>query len=103
MDHEPGWWQLAYTAAGELVGLVMPTRAPTFATIGFVGVVPEQRGRGHIDELLARGTATLGAAGATDFRADTDVRNAPMASAFRRAGWAEFAARREYAIGLAGL
>jgi RimJ/RimL family protein N-acetyltransferase len=93
---EPGWWELAYDAAGAVVGLVMPTLIPAGGTIGYIGVTPDQRGRGYVHELLARGMTKLQAAGVTGIRADTDVRNAPMAAAFRRAGWVEFATRREY-------
>ncbi len=100
MEYDPAWWQLAFASDGELAGLVMPTRAPAAATIGYIGVVPEQRGRGYIDDLLAQGTATLRAAGATTIRADTDVANFPMANAFLRAGYQEFATRREYALNM---
>jgi RimJ/RimL family protein N-acetyltransferase len=100
MEHEPGWWELAYTPGGDLVGLIMPAKNPTFATIGYIGVVPAQRGRGYVDDLLARGSATLRAAGFMLIRADTDVYNTPMARAFRRAGYVQFATRREYGIDL---
>ena len=69
--------------------------------INFIGVVPEHRGRGYVDDLLAEGTAALHAAGAERVRADTDTRNLPMALAFRRAGYVEFAKRREYGVRLA--
>ncbi|RED55736.1 GNAT family N-acetyltransferase [Cohnella lupini] len=98
MEYEPEWWQLAYTASGDLVGLVMPASSPTFSTIGYIGVVPEQRGHGYIDVLLRRGTLILEEAGAAVIRADTDVNNIPMANAFRRAGYTQFATRREYGI-----
>jgi RimJ/RimL family protein N-acetyltransferase len=96
LEHEPGWWELAFAPDGALVGLVMPAAAPSMATIGYVGVVPEQRGRGHVDALLARGTATLARIGRWPVRADTDTRNTPMANAFRRAGWRNFAIRTEF-------
>lgn len=103
MEYESGWWRLAYTGPGELVGLVMPTVAPTFGTIGYIGVVPGQRGHGYINDLLAEGTRILRATGQPTLRADTDVSNTPMADAFRRAGWDQFATRREYSIDLATL
>ena len=106
VKHEPSWWRLAYTPDGDLVGLVMPGEPPGFLTIFYVGVVPAMRGQGYIDDLLADGTATLLAAGSgaggKPLCADTDVANAPMAAAFRRAGWVEFAKRREYGLDLAG-
>ena len=102
MDYEPGWWELAYDKPdGELVGLIMPARNPTSPVIDYIGVVPERRGEGYVDDLLARGTATLLETGAEQIRADTDTANAPMAAAFRRAAYAEFARRREYEANLA--
>jgi RimJ/RimL family protein N-acetyltransferase/GNAT superfamily N-acetyltransferase len=106
VEHEPSWWRLAYSMPeGKLVGLVMPAEPPGFLTIFYVGVVPQMRGRGYVDELLATGTATLLEARARygdekPLRADTDVANAPMAAAFERAGWRRFAGRREYSVDL---
>jgi hypothetical protein len=96
---EPGWWQLAYDASGALVGLVMPARAPAMTTIAYIGVVPSQRGRRYVDDLLARGTAIL-RHDVPDMviRTDTDLANAPMAAAFERAGYEQFATRREFEL-----
>jgi ribosomal protein S18 acetylase RimI-like enzyme len=96
LEHEPQWWQLAYTSNGGLVGLHMPATMQTAATIGYIGVVPEQRGKGYINDLLAQITRTLALAHAERIVADTDVSNFPMAEAFRRAGYTEFGRRREY-------
>jgi len=98
--HEPGWWQLAYLPDGDLAGLVMPARNDGGPIIAYIGVVPEQRGKGYVDDLLAKGTAILAASGAWRIRADTDTQNAPMAAAFRRAGYKGFARRHEYTIRL---
>lgn len=104
VEHDPSWWRLAYDGPdGDLVGLVMPAHPPAFLTIFYVGVVPEMRGHGYVDDLLSAGTATLLDArgrGDTPLRVDTDVSNVPMSSAFERAGWTRFARRREYAIDL---
>jgi hypothetical protein len=107
LEHEPSRWQLAYDGLdGDLAGLVMPAEPPGFLTPFYVGVVPEMRGRGYVDDLLAAGTATLlgaraGSGTERPLRADTDVANAPMAAAFGRAGWERFAGRREYVAHLA--
>ena len=99
LEVTPGWWQLAYDSSGALVGLVMPARAPNMTTIGYIGVVPSQRGRRYVDDLLARGTAIL-RHDVPDMviRADTDLANAPMAAAFERAGYERFATRREFEL-----
>lgn len=105
VKHEPSWWRLAYSEPGDLVGLVMPAEPPGFLTVFYVGVVPEMRGRGYGDDLLAAGTATLldcrtSGGDEKPLRADTDVANAPMAAAFERGGWARFAGRREFGLDL---
>ena len=94
LEHEPSWWHLAYSPEGELAGLIISSKNPTSPVIGYIGVVPEHRGKGYVDDLLAKGTRTLLDAGAEYVRADTDVHNSPMAAAFRRAGYSEFARRR---------
>lgn len=98
MEYDPAWWQLAYTADGVLVGLVMPTKSLTVGTIGYIGVVPGQRGLGYSYDLLVRGTTTLHAAGISVIRADADVDNEPMAKAFRRTGYTQAGTRREYQL-----
>jgi RimJ/RimL family protein N-acetyltransferase len=94
--HAPEWWELAFLPDGRLVGLVAPIRTAAHATIGYIGIVPELRGRHLVGALLARGSATLQRDDALLVRGDTDVRNTAMAQAFRRAGFTPFATRREY-------
>lgn len=83
----PKDWLLAYTPAGEIAGFVVGVRFHdnTAGTIGYIGVVPEQRGHGYIHELLAKVTANLRDLGR--IVADTDSLNAPMIAAFERAGY----------------
>jgi ribosomal protein S18 acetylase RimI-like enzyme len=81
------WWRVASTPGGEPVGLVMPSRNYDSWVIAYLGVLPEHRGRGYVDDLLAEGTAVLAAQGADRIRADTDTTNIPMAAAFARAGY----------------
>ncbi|WP_230686833.1 GNAT family N-acetyltransferase [Catellatospora vulcania] len=87
------WWRAAYTPEGDLVGLVVPSRNHTRAVIGYLAVVPAQRGRGYVDDLLAEATALLAEQGAEEIGADTDLGNRPMAAAFARAGYRNTAIR----------
>ena len=101
MESRPGWWELAYDARDELVGLIAPAAAPGMVTIGYIGVVPEQRGHRYVDDLLARGTAVLRRdMPERPIKADTDLANDAMAAAFERAGYTRFATRREFEIRL---
>jgi RimJ/RimL family protein N-acetyltransferase len=84
------WWLAAYTPDGEPVGFVLPTRDGNFHAVGYLGVVPEHRGRGYVDDLLGEGTRVLAVEqDAERIVANTDVGNLPMAAAFARAGYAD--------------
>ncbi|MGW1989319.1 GNAT family N-acetyltransferase [Embleya sp. NPDC001921] len=81
------WWRLAHTADGTLVGLAIPSATPYHPNVGYLGVVPELRGRGYVADLLTEITRLHAARGAELITATTDTTNAPMAAAFRRAGY----------------
>ena len=101
MERDPAWWELAFTTDDRFAGLVMPTRVTSAATIGYIGVAPEMRGKGYGEVILVRGTATLLKTGAPLVRGDTDVDNRPMAKVFRSVGYRQFATRREFKVSLA--
>ncbi|NLU76729.1 GNAT family N-acetyltransferase [Streptomyces sp. HNM0575] len=81
------WWRLAYTPDGRTAGVQVPGRTPSGLAVGFIGVVPGQRGNGYAYDLLAECTRQLAAEGATSIAASTDLGNAPMAAAFAKAGY----------------
>lgn len=81
------WWRIALDATGTPVGFVIPSATPYARNVGYLGVLPEHRGRGLADEFLAHVTEFHRAAGATVITATTDAVNLPMADAFARAGY----------------
>ncbi|HVK25372.1 MAG TPA: GNAT family N-acetyltransferase [Actinokineospora sp.] len=81
------WWRLAYTADGRLAGLAIPSATPYNPNVGYLGIVPELRGQGLIDDVLSEITRFHAANGAELITATTDTGNAPMAAAFARAGY----------------
>jgi hypothetical protein len=87
MPGPDGWRRLAFTPGGELVGLHVPARNPSAYCVGFIAVVPEQRGRGYAYDLLVECGQDLLDLGATEIAAATDRPNFPMARAFARAGY----------------
>jgi RimJ/RimL family protein N-acetyltransferase len=95
-NYQSAWWQLAYTNEESLVGLILPAENDGGAIIGYIGVVPEHRGKGYVNDLLNQGTLTLKSNDARRIRADTDSSNTPMIRAFKRAGYKQFASRRQY-------
>ncbi|MDH6124310.1 GNAT family N-acetyltransferase [Kitasatospora sp. GP82] len=91
---ERSWWRIAETADGKVVGFGFPSRNPAFPVVGYLGVLPGHRGRGYVDGILAENTRLLAVElGAETVRADTDLTNLPMAAAFERAGYRNFARR----------
>lgn len=87
MPSPRSWWRLAYTPAGELAGFHVPAHNPSGPCIGFIGVLPEQRGNGYAYDLLVECTHDLVAHGATRIAAATDQTNLPMAAHFARMGY----------------
>ena len=81
------WWRIAELPGGEPAGFVIPAHNGYHAIIAYLGVVPAQRGRGYIADILAEGTRVLAAQDVPSIRASTDLGNVPMAAAFHRAGW----------------
>ncbi|MFE6968187.1 GNAT family N-acetyltransferase [Isoptericola sp. NPDC057653] len=81
------WWRLAHTPDGALAGLAIPSATPYARNVGYLGVVPELRGRGYVGEILAAITRFHAADGAERVTATTDLGNHPMAAAFARAGY----------------
>jgi GNAT superfamily N-acetyltransferase len=94
MSGDRSWWRIARTPDGEPVGFGIPSRNSTFPVVGYLGVLPEHRGRGHADEILGEITRILAAEAAPErIRADTDLANRPMAAAFERVGYRNHARR----------
>ncbi|WP_328778653.1 GNAT family N-acetyltransferase [Streptomyces canus] len=90
------WWQIAYTPQGEVAGIHIPAHNPSGPCIGFIGVVPEQRGRGYAYDLLAECTHYLVERGAEFVSAATDRGNFPMAANFAKAGYPVVRERLNY-------
>ncbi|MFC9293128.1 GNAT family N-acetyltransferase [Streptomyces sp. NPDC057011] len=84
---ERSWWRLAHLPDGTLAGMAIPSATPYHRNVGYLGVVPEQRGKGLIDEILGEITRFQAAEGADRITATTDTVNVPMAAAFDRAGY----------------
>ncbi|MFF7547549.1 GNAT family N-acetyltransferase [Streptomyces canus] len=90
------WWQIARTPQGDVAGIHIPAHNPSGPCIGFIGVVPEQRGRGYAYDLLAECTHYLVERGAEFVSAATDRGNFPMAANFAKAGYPVVRERMNY-------
>lgn len=97
MRHDPTHWEVAIArATSEPIGFVLPAwTGDEAATIAFIGVLPEARGRGLGRLLLARGTASLRRRSPRVI-ADIDEDNLPMLRAAAAVGYRPFAIRAHY-------
>ena len=99
---EPGWL-LAHEADGALAGYVaVGGFEESVGTIVHIGVAPERRGRGYVDELLRAANHAARQLGFRSMLSDVDVLNAPMVAAMERNGhhrdvrdWHVWALRRD--------
>lgn len=80
------WWQVAHTPEGEFAGIHIPAHNPSGPCVGFIGVLPGQRGRGYAYDLLVECTRFLAERGAEFVAGATDQGNVPMAANFAKAG-----------------
>jgi RimJ/RimL family protein N-acetyltransferase len=88
----PHWWLAAYTPEGEAVGHVVGVPFNSHrheGSIGYIGVVPEQRGKGYVDELLRQSMSVMLQDGMQAFVCDTDSPNIPMQRSFERNGYSQ--------------
>lgn len=87
IDYNEDWWKLAYID-GELAGLIIPQKfSAKDGAINYIGVVPQKRGQGFVDDLLINGTMTLKEYGNDDVMGDIDINNFPMEQALIRVGY----------------
>ena len=84
------WWQIATLPSGQPAGFVIPARNDYNPIIAYLAVLPEHRGHGYINDILAEGTRILARHEVPRIRASTDLGNIPMADAFQRAGYVNF-------------
>lgn len=88
IDYTPGRWFLAFDRKHALVGLIAPQMLnDKVGAVNYIGVVPEQRGKGYVNDLIARGTMILSDCGAQQVIASIDFKNTPMIAAAVRAGF----------------
>jgi len=87
LDYNPDWWRLGY-CGDKLIGLVLPQKFDDVnGGINYIGVLPEFRGNGYGEKLLAEGTRILLENGVRKIFADIDATNHPLASALEQTGY----------------
>ncbi len=84
IDFQKDIWVLAFNN-DELIGLVIPSNfGRGYGGINYIGVIPQERGKGYVDDLLIKGTQLLLNQGVSIIIADIDIDNFPMKDALIR-------------------
>jgi GNAT superfamily N-acetyltransferase len=97
-SHDPCWWLVALGPGGRQAGLVLPVLNYGKLTIGFIGVVPEFRGRGIASYLLHQLHPIVNRSGYSVFYAEVDKRNKSMQRALAKSGFRLECVKQEWRL-----
>jgi GNAT superfamily N-acetyltransferase len=78
ITYDPRWWRVALSGEGNTVGIIFPVVAFGEPTIGYIGVIPEQRGRNIASFLLSEAWSLMQRQGHSTLSAEADERNVAM-------------------------
>jgi ribosomal protein S18 acetylase RimI-like enzyme len=76
--YDPRWWRVALASDGNPLGIIFPVLAFGELTVGFIGVVPEYRGRNIASFLLAEAWSLMKHQGHSSLCAEVDEQNISM-------------------------
>ncbi|WP_439689352.1 GNAT family N-acetyltransferase [Curtobacterium sp. SP.BCp] len=80
-------WRIGADEHGIVVGFVLATRTAHDPAVSFIGVLPQHRGHGYVDDLLREALRLHASDGEDHVVGTTDDANTPMRRAFERAGF----------------
>ena len=100
--YDPSWWRVALGPSGNPVGIVLPVLELGEPTIGFMGVLPEYRGRKIASFLLTEARTRMKPAGYSFLYAEVDQRNVSMQRALTARGFVLQYRRQEWRLELSG-
>jgi ribosomal protein S18 acetylase RimI-like enzyme len=87
VPHDPCWWLIALGPGDQPVGLVLPVLNYGELTIGFIGVMPEFRGRGIASYLLKQLLPVVNRSGYSAIFAEVDQKNRSMQRTLVKSGF----------------
>ena len=99
-DYDPGWWRIALGPSGSPVGIVLPVLEFGEPAIGFMGVLPEYRGRKIASFLLTEAWTRMKPSGCSLLYADVDQQNVSMQRALTASGFTLQYRRQEWRLAL---
>jgi ribosomal protein S18 acetylase RimI-like enzyme len=100
--YDPRWWRVALCQEGNTVGIVFPVVAFGEATIGFVGIIPEHRGRNVATFLFSEAWSVIKQHGYASLSAEADERNVSMHRALTKSQFNRSSRKQEWRLEIGG-
>jgi ribosomal protein S18 acetylase RimI-like enzyme len=100
--YDPRWWRVALSPERHTVGVVFPVIAFGEPTIGFIGIIPEYRGRSVASFLLTEAWSAMKQHGHSTLCAEADERSVSMHRAFMKSQFSPRSRKQEWRLDLSG-
>jgi GNAT superfamily N-acetyltransferase len=98
--YDPRWWRVALTPDRHSLGIILPVVAFGEATVGFIGVIPEHRGRNIASFLLMEAWSVMKHQGHSTLCADADERSVPMHRVLAKSQFSRRCQKQEWRLEL---
>jgi hypothetical protein len=99
-SYHPRWWRVALSPEGNTVGIIFPVIAFGEPTIGFIGVIPEHRGRNIASFLLTESWSLMKRQGLSTLCAEADQRSVSMHRALSKSQFRRRSQKQEWRLEL---
>jgi ribosomal protein S18 acetylase RimI-like enzyme len=101
-EHDPALWTIARRGDTPIAALLLsPSAATDSVEVVYLGIVPEERGRGLGGALLAHGAALVRSRRERTLALAVDARNTPAVALYARAGFRTVRRREAFVAALA--
>jgi GNAT superfamily N-acetyltransferase len=98
--YDPSWWRVALNTAGRTLGVILPVVAFGELTVGFIGVIPEIRGRNVASFLLSEAWSFIKLKGHISLSAEADERNVSIHRALMKSQFSRRSEKQEWRLEL---
>jgi GNAT superfamily N-acetyltransferase len=99
-SYDPRWWRVAVGPDGQRLGIILPAIAFGELMVGFMGVIPNHRGRSIASFLLAEAWMVMKLQGHLTLCAEADARNVSMHRALTKSQFNHRWTRQEWRLDL---
>jgi GNAT superfamily N-acetyltransferase len=100
INHHPCWWRVAVAPDGNPLGIIFPVVAFGELTVGFIGVLPEYRGRNIASFLLSEAWSMVKQQGYSTLHAEADARSVSMHRALTKSQFIRRSQQQEWRLEL---